>query len=364
LAHVLNPRKTDQTGAHQKLKISINRANIGRLFIGFAISGVFLWLAFRNTPLPGLFQALGQADYRWLILAILFQLAAVLARAERWRKLLQDQIGVSEAVWALGIGYLFTNILPFRLGEPARVAVISSRDRLPLARVATTAVLERLADLATILLFLVGVIPLVKVPTGVLRGGVFFGVIVSASVGIIFGINRQALRSERLVIGWLERLVPTYAKKVATYWREFLNGLTGLRRDTAGSIIVWSLATWTGSVGVYWCVLRAFQPLARPIEAVFMVVALSLALTVPSGPGFVGVFQWVGQQALILPFGDIYDSGSALAITLTAHLVYYIFTTLLGVFGLWRFGQSLMDVRHTIPAKQPGIHDQSSATQG
>ena len=50
----------------------------------------------------------------------------------------------------------------------------------------------------------------------------------------------------------------------------------------------------------------------------------------------------VGQQALVLPFGAKYDTASALAITLTAHLVYYVPTTALGVIGLWRLGASLM----------------------
>ena len=323
-----------------------------------------MWLALRNTPLLRFFQALRQADYQWVVFAIFFQLLAVLTRAERWRKLLEDKISRSEAFWALGIGYLFTNVLPFRLGEPARVAVISSRNRLPFAQVATTVVLERLLDLATILFFLVVVLPFMNVPTEVIRAGMFFGVIVIVILGVIFGISRHKTRSERLISRWFERWIPAYAEKVATYWRQFLHGLGGLKRETVGSVVMWSLATWICSIGVYWFVLRAFQLLVRPVEAVFMVIALSLALTVPSGPGFIGVFQWVGQQALVLPFGDKYDGGNALAITMTAHLVYYLITTFLGIIGLWRFGQSFVTLRRIISPRQPAVPDQSSATQG
>jgi uncharacterized membrane protein YbhN (UPF0104 family) len=86
------------------------------------------------------------------------------------------------------------------------------------------------------------------------------------------------------------------------------------------------------------------------VEAAFMMVALSFAVAVPSSPGFVGVFQLIGQQALILPFGAKYDAAVALAITLTAHLTYYVLTTTLGVFGLWRLGGSFVNLGRSIAA--------------
>jgi hypothetical protein len=101
---------------------------------------------------------------------------------------------------------------------------------------------------------------------------------------------------------------------------------------------------------MYWCTLHAFQPLARWVEAAFMIVALALAVSVPSGPGFIGVYQWVGQQALVLPFGAKYDAANALAITMTAYLIYYLCTTALGVLGLWWFGQSFTQFWQAIKA--------------
>ena len=80
---------------------------------------------------------------------------------------------------------------------------------------------------------------------------------------------------------------------------------------------------------MYWCIIRSFQADGAFLEATFMVVALSFAVAVPSSPGFIGIFQLVGQQALVLPFGAKYDESQALAITVTAHLTYYLLTTAL-----------------------------------
>jgi len=71
-----------------------------------------------------------------------------------------------------------------------------------------------------------------------------------------------------------------------------------------------------------------------------MMVSLSLAVIVPSSPGFIGVFQFVGQQALVIPIGDKYSVSSALAITLLAQIVYFVLPTLFCITGLWRIGRS------------------------
>jgi uncharacterized membrane protein YbhN (UPF0104 family) len=144
------------------------------------------------------------------------------------------------------------------------------------------------------------------------------------------------------------------AEKIVARWRELVRGFLPLTRwRTALRAVGWSLVTWAFSIAMYWSVLQAFRPDGRVVEAAFMMVALSFAVAVPSSPGFVGVFQLVGQQALVLPFGAKYDAANALAITLTAHLVYYLLTTTLGVIGLWRLGESFMTLGRVIAVGQP-----------
>ena len=92
------------------------------------------------------------AHYVWLVPAGIFQVLAILARAQRWVVLLEQGARLGASFWAQGVGYLFTNVLPLRMGEPARVLIMAERCRLPVMQVATTAVVERLLDTATIVL--------------------------------------------------------------------------------------------------------------------------------------------------------------------------------------------------------------------
>lgn len=72
----------------------------------------------------------------------------------------------------------------------------------------------------------------------------------------------------------------------------------------------------------------------------------------PSRPGFIGICQLAGQQALVLPFGGKYDESTALAATLGAYLVYYWIPSFLGAIGLWRAGESFSGLGRELLAKR------------
>src|SRR3990172_759700 len=95
------------------------------VWIGLGGSAVALWLAFRQVDWDELGRALRGANYLWLIPSAVVLLAAIGARAERWRWLLGGRTRVSwrSAFRALSVGYMITNVFPFRLGEVARLVV-------------------------------------------------------------------------------------------------------------------------------------------------------------------------------------------------------------------------------------------------
>ena len=79
------------------------------------------------------------------------------------------------------------------------------------------------------------------------------------------------------------------------------------------------------------------------VEAVFVTAALNLGVAIPSSPGFVGTYQWLGVSALAL-FGIGREEGLAFAICMQA--VWYVPTTIVGAVilvahakGAWRSGQ-------------------------
>jgi len=324
-------------------------------WLGIALSVLCFWLAARNVSFAEFKASLSSARYAWLFPAVLSVLLAVFTRAWRWVVLLDKRDHLLDSFWSQSLGFLFTNIFPLRLGEPARVLAMSRRCKLPVMQVAASAVVERLFDAASNVLVLLVLLPWLQVPAAVSRAGMSLTVLSLAGFGVLLLLVRFDRYSETL-IKFIFRRFPSFpVEKLLMRWKELVVGFVPLTRwRTALQVSLWSLLTWTLIIGTYWCVLRAFRPDGLLVEAAFMMVALSFAVAIPSSPGFVGVFQFAGQQALVLPFGAKYDATNAFAITLTAHMVYYIPTTLLGLIGLWRLGESLLNFGRGLKmAQQP-----------
>lgn len=314
-----------------------------RFWLGLLISVLCMWLAIRNVPFSALFTTLEEARYGMLFPAVILLAANVVSVSLRWKTLLGATVRLRDAIWALGTGYLFNNIFPFRLGDVARVFTMSHCSRIPLVQVMSTAVIERLVDVTTVLLALLAVLPFMEVPPAVTRTGQVFGMAV-LTASVILVLLKQVRKLDSLN-GFLSRR-----------WSEYVNGINVITRPgIALSALSLSLTAWIFSICMYWCVILCFQPRATIVEAAFMVVALSFAVAVPSTPGCIGIFQLIGQQALVIPFGDKYTAGSALCIALTVHLTYYLFSTLLGVIGLWQLGSSFPGLSRALSSAKTGL---------
>src|SRR5262249_14250073 len=144
------------------------------------------------------------------------------------------------------------------------------------------------------------VLPWVQVPSFIRQAALSFGVLGLVGISILLVVVRFEFHSEKVLLSLCSRFPFLFAKNLVEHWSELVRGFLPLTRwRTALQAGYWSLVTWGFAIAVYWSVLRAFQPEGRLVEAAFMVVALSFAVAVPSSPGFVGVFQLVGQQALM-----------------------------------------------------------------
>ncbi len=324
-----------------------------RFWLGITLSLVCLWLALRAVPFGDFMSVLQKANYLWLVPAVLIQFLAVWGRAVRWSALLDKKGIVKTAFWAQSIGFLFTNVFPLRMGEVARVVVMSERTGIPVFQVAATAIVERVLDVTVVVIGLILVLPWMHVPELVVRAGTTFGVLVLIALVILWLVVKFRQFSDRLLRSILSHIKFLPTETLLARWTELVDGLAPLTHlRTGGGAVLWTVISWIFSMGIYLCVMQAYQPNATLIEAIFMVVALALAITVPSSPGFIGVFQYVGQQALVLPFGGKYDTSTALAITMGAYIIYYLITTGLGVIGLWQVGQSFANLGRMITSRQ------------
>ncbi len=111
--------------------------------------------------------------------------------------------------------------------------------------------------------------------------------------------------------------------------------------NVALRVMIWTILGWIVGVARHWLILIAFVPDATWVQAAFLTVMLTLGVSIPSSPGFIGVFQLVGQQALVLPFPEAYDATTAFGIAVILHLCLIVTCTVYGIIGLAMSGERL-----------------------
>ena len=322
----------------------------GQAWVGLVISGVALVLAVRGIHLREVMDALRQAEYAYFVLAALGLLAYLWARSVRWRILLQyggASIGLERVFWITNIGYLVSNVFPFRLGDPAR-AVIVGRDRgITIPAALSTVVIERVLDMLMVVAILMGITPFIGgVGNARLAGGVAGGVALCALALMLV----LAFRPEwgQTLLRWVLERIPGLEETSRERWAESLDGLfAGLAALRSGrrsvGLAVWTVITWACVVAFYGALIRAFLPHPPLLAAPFLVCVVGLGMALPSSPGAMGVFQVVARYGLSIPF-DIPD-GQAVTIAFGVYAFQYILGCLLGIVGLGRESLSLTWLR-------------------
>ena len=309
---------------------------------GIAVSAACLWIAFRRVELADLMASFRLADFRWLILYPLFATGLNLIRSEIWRLLLRKRVSVADAFWGYSVGFLVNNVMPLRVGEAARIGVLARKRKLPILEVAAAAGIERVLDLLSVVLILAIALPLTTGTLGMQHAAVAAAVLTAAVIAGIVVVVMFGERLEPLVERVLTLVAAAHAGAFVRRWREFHGALAVMREPaiavpaTLGALSVWAL-----TVVLQWTVLRAFQPSAGLLDAALLVGVVSIASAVPAAPGAIGTYQYVAQQALTLPFPALYSMTSALAIALISHAASYVYSSVLGVIGLWYLGVSL-----------------------
>jgi hypothetical protein len=315
-----------------------------QLWLGVAVSVGALGLALMGIDPRRVVTTLAGANYVYLVPALAASVSYLAARAVRWRVLLGPQVSLVRCFWATNVGYLVSNVLPFRLGDPARAVAVSLDGKVKVSAALSAVVVELVLDMLMVVTLLALTLPFVE-QAGVLQSiGAGAG---AAAVAAMAGLIVVAVRP-----GWIRRLVGWVLARVprldAGRWLGVLDGLLdglGALRSPRrfAALLGWSAVAWGLIVGYYWAMLWAFRDRPPLVQGSMLSCAVGLGMALPSAPGAVGVFHTAAKYALQLPFGVPGDE--ALSIAFAAHAVQYALSSLLGLVGLARLGLSLGQLR-------------------
>lgn len=300
--------------------------------LGLLISLAFLWFALRDLHLGQIVSTLKEANFLWVVPGVAVYFISVWFRAWRWGFLLRGSATVpaNRLFPVVVIGYMGNDILPFRLGELLRAYVLWRKESVNVGTALTTAVLERLFDGLTMVLFVLFGLLFVPMSTLLNRlvtiaSAVFFGALV---VFLLLAARPNLLR--RIAEWVIERLVPArFRPPLVELVEGVVVGLESLRsgRDVVVlfgvTLWIWILETFK-----YWLVSLSFPSLHLPYVGILLMGgSVNLLTALPSLPGYIGTFE-LGIKILE---GIGAPSAPAGSYVLVLHAILLVPVTLLGL---------------------------------
>ena len=304
--------------------------------IGVLISLASVYLVLRGVDLRQTADLLGGARPAWLLVAVAGIVADLVFRALRWQVLIRPicRVPLRRLSAYMLVGYLANNVLPARLGELVRSHYLGDREGISRSATLGTVVVERVVD--TVVLVGIGAAAILILHVrGVVMSAILVGVAIAGllCVALVVALAAHRLPGAGRAAAFLNRWPRVVG--VATRLRDGLR-VAALPRTVAAAALL-SVAAWTCTVVA---VLAVGQSLGIELtlgEGALLAAGTNLATAIPSGPGYLGTFEYAGQS-IALAFG--LGASEGLALALLIHVLTLAVSSLGGAVALVRLGWS------------------------
>ncbi|MBW2177842.1 MAG: flippase-like domain-containing protein [Deltaproteobacteria bacterium] len=347
----------------------MNRKLIISLMLGAAISTGGLYLAFKNIPFVELWGYLVTINYFWLLPAAAMVMLSFILRVLRWQIILGSarKVAFWPAFHPLMIAFMINTILPGRVGELARPAILQKNQGIRYSTGLATVAAERALDIIVIITLFFVVMNMVRI---------------DPSVSIAFGdyqLNRETLEtiagglarlSLVLIVGmvmvsvnasrnWINKLImkapsllfflgkdlqnviiEKISTRVVRLMDNFASGFAMIKSpgkmtlSLVLSILIWLLGVLSYAVFALGCPGIGIDLVE--MAAVMVIVCIFIAL--PSVPGYWGLWEAGGIFALTL-FGV--SGREAAGFTLANHAIQMIPVMIIGAISAWITGVNI-----------------------
>ena len=305
---------------------------------GGLLTVLLLWWVLHGVEFSALAESWGNVRPLWLAAAAIVMHGHTVIRVWRWGDLLRPirrGVPFRPMFSAVILGYVASWVVPGRVGEVVRPALLSARERLPLGPALGTVVADRLMDgAAIVILFAVGAFltPLagdaaayaVEIRTGALAllGILTVGLAVLLLVNIYQGELTERVRGRHGPIAWSIRSLLSVARGTESLRHPIL-----LPKILLQSVAMWfviELGTWIGIRGAGIDIGLGAVMLMMPM------LAFGVALPTPGG---VGGYHAMMKAGLVYLFAV--PEAAAVNAGIVVHLVVVVPILLLGVVLLW-----------------------------
>lgn len=298
------------------MRISGTKKRVGAAAVVLAIlagTAVLLWLHGPNWSQLG--STFDSVIWGWVGVALALNFLSIVARSLAWKTVIDQAIdpprpGFRAVISAFSVGLFANAVLPGRIGEVARVAVLTRRmgkRKGVWATLLGTVFAHRVFDLFPVLALIVYVLVTARLPGWAVTTVELFVVVGLALFVLALLIARRRGRPA------LEGLGP--ARRLLEMARQ---GLGVMHAPLAAAVAVaFQFIGWGLQLAAVFTAMRAFNIHAPLPAAATVLLLLNVAIIFPLWPGNVGLYQ-AAVAAPLLSYGVATARGVAFGVGLQA----------------------------------------------
>jgi len=306
------------------------------LIVSLLLAALLLYLSVRKLAWRDVWAAIAGCNLLLLAACMAISGFTYFLRGLRWRVLLntQEKLPIMRVFWANSAGYLGNNVLPARAGELIRTAMVSSQSSLTKTFVLTTALAERLMDAVVLVVAGSAVLRMVPNKPDWLQHAATPLLLVASVAALVLllapflEIPSKTLVTELPLTQRSRMRLTEIVEHVASGVRSF-HDPASFAKFFCLTFAIWGLDAYaavvlSGSMGT---------PMTFAV-ALLLTVALAMGSTLPSTPGYIGIYQFVAVTVLT-PFH--FSRAQAIAYILVAQAGGLVVTAVLGSVGLLKY---------------------------
>ena len=282
-----------------------------------AAAGVVSLLWWRGPTWSAVGDAFAAVEWHWVAAAVGFNLLSVLVRAVAWRTVIVQAFEPPYPSFplvfsAFSVGLFANAVLPGRIGELARVAVLDRRMRREKgawARLLGTVFAHRVFDLVAVIVLIGFVVATAQIPDWAVTA--LIAVVITGVA--LFTIAFIGARTHRVAgveegLGAVRKVI-----RLARY------GLGVMRRPAAAALACFfQILGWACQLFAVFTAMRAFGIHEGLPAAGLVLVLMNVATIFPLWPGNVGLVQAAVALPLASSYGVAKGTGIAFGFGLQA----------------------------------------------
>jgi len=340
------------------------------LIIGSLISIIALYYSFQNVPYNEFVDYLITINYFWIIPTLIISIINVIIRVIRWQVILKsvETVPFKTAYHLTMIGFMMNFVLPGRVGEVAKPYLLKKQQNITFMSGLASVAAERIFDMLTLIFLLIYALNNLTIPSDI---SISFGDIILSkatldnivektiifSLIIIILVIVLLLKKTRIIIINIINKIPYlifFAQKKTQNQisLKICKPLTEMIENTASvfsiikspykifQCVAYSILLWLTSVLTYYVMSFGCPGIELSFfETIAFLVIICIFISLPSVPGFWGLWEAGGVFALAI-FGIIQKQ--ALGFVLLTHVLIIVPMIILGYISAIMTGTEIM----------------------